>query len=92
MAVIPSRSVDRIAEGVARAPAELTSDVVRMRYSLGEDWSGGDAVLFRVLLKDASIERSRLRQVARHVTDTIFRAAGPQELGLQAYFNFSHRV
>ncbi|MBY0508122.1 MAG: hypothetical protein K2X03_29685 [Bryobacteraceae bacterium] len=78
----------RIADGVESAAAALSSDVVRIRYNLGEDWSGESAVFFRVLLKDASTKRPNLRVVARRVSDTIFREVGPQELGLQAYFNF----
>jgi len=79
---------ERIAQGVANAISELAPDVVRIRYSLGEDWSGEDAVFFRVLLDDSASERSHLREVARRVAATIFREVQPTELGLQAYFNF----
>jgi hypothetical protein len=78
----------RIKEGVAKATAALASDVVRIRYDLGEDWSGEGAVFFRVLLKDSASKRPQLRKVARRVAARISSEVQPQELGLQAYFNF----
>ena len=79
---------DSIANGVKKASAKLASDVVRIRYNLGEDWSGDFAVFFRVVLKDSASKRPLLREVARRVTDLILGEVQPQELGLQAYFNF----
>ncbi len=90
MPVVPSGFVhqQRIAQGVARATDALSREVVRIRYDLGEDWSGDGAVFFRVLLKDSASERPHLREVARRVAAKIFHEVQPQELGLQAYFNF----
>ncbi len=79
---------DRIAQGVAKASDALAPDVVRIRYELGEDWSGDSAVFFRVLLTDSASKRSHLREVARRVSAEIFRDVQPSQLGLQAYFNF----
>ncbi|MCC6368020.1 MAG: hypothetical protein IT165_31230 [Bryobacterales bacterium] len=78
----------RIDQGVTSAARALAPDVVRIRYSFGEDWSGSDAIFFRVLLSDEASRRDRLRAVAREVTSTVFREVAPDELGLQAYFNF----
>ncbi len=88
--MVPSGFVhqERIAQGVAKATAALASDVVRIRYDLGEDWSGEGAVFFRVLLRDSAGARPQLRQVARRVAEKIFSEVQPQELGLRAYFNF----
>jgi hypothetical protein len=81
-------SQKRIARGVANAATELTGEVVRIRYNLGEDWSGDDAVFFRVVLQDSASQRPRLREVTRRIAETISREVQPTELGLQAYFNF----
>jgi hypothetical protein len=78
----------RIDQGVTSAAKALAPDVVRIRYSFGEDWSGADAIFFRVLLSDDASRRDRLREVARKVTSTVFREVAPDELGLEAYFNF----
>lgn len=79
---------ERVANGVDKASASLASDVVRIRYNLGEDWSGEGAVFFRVVLKDSSSKRARLREVSRRVSELIFQEVQPQAIGLQAYFNF----
>ena len=90
MAIVTSSFVnqDTIAHRVADATAKLPPDVVRIRYNLGQDWSGESAVFFRVLIKDSSGNMPRLSEVARDVRDTMYREVRPYELGLQAYFNF----
>jgi hypothetical protein len=77
-----------IAEGVARAARVLAPEVVRIRYSFEDDWSGNEAVFFRVVLKDSASKRAHLREVARRVAAIIAREVQPSNLGLQAYFNF----
>lgn len=78
----------RIDQGLSTATKTLSPDVVHIRYSLGEDWSGAGAVFFRVILSDQASKRANLRQVARRVSGTVLNAVQPEELGLQAYFNF----
>lgn len=90
MAIFPSALLhqDEIAHGIETAAAALSSDVVRIRYEIGKDWSGDDAIFFRVLLRDSASKRSGLRAVARRASATITNEVQPGELGLQAYFNF----
>jgi hypothetical protein len=90
MAIVPSGVVhqQRIAKGVAKAAKLLTPQVVNIRYSFDEDWSGAGAIFFRVVLSDQASSRSHLHAVARKVRSTIFNEVKPDELGLQAYFNF----
>ena len=90
VAVVPGSYVNqqRIDLGLQKASAALSPDVVRIRYTLGEDWSGEDAVFFRVVLKDSASERSQLRTVARRVEETVVREVQPRGMGLEAYFNF----
>jgi hypothetical protein len=78
----------QIDEGVRKAVSALNRKVVRIRYNLGEDWSGGAAVFFRVLLKDAVSKRPSLRDVAREVAEMVAREVRPSELGLEVYYNF----
>ncbi len=90
MPIVPSSFVHqaRIAEGVEKARASLAGDVVRIRYELGENWTGEDAIFFRVLLKDSASQRPKLREIARRVSANVLQEVRPQELGLQAYFSF----
>lgn len=90
VAVTSSRFVNeqRIDEGLRTAFSALESDVVRIRYSVDENWAGEPAVYFRVVLTDLASKRARLREVARRVRETVFREVRPDELGLEAYFFF----
>ena len=78
----------KIEKAVARSAKSLAPDVVRIRYNLGEDWSGSGAVFFRVVLSDNASRPSHLREIATRVKSTVFNAVKPDELGLEAYFNF----
>lgn len=79
---------ERITQGLENATNALAPDVVRIRYDLTEDWTGNDAVFFRVLLKDSASRRPGLRDVARRVIAKVSSEVQPSELGLEAYFNF----
>lgn len=52
MAIVPNGFVHQqhIADGVRRAEARLAPDVIRIRFSLGAEWSGAEAIFFRVVL------------------------------------------
>lgn len=88
--VTPSEFVhqERIESAVAKASQALAPDVIRIRYNLGQDWSGSAAVFFRIVLSDDASRRERLRVKAQEVASTIFNQVRPDELGLQAYFNY----
>ena len=88
--IVPSGFVHQglIDTGVAKASNALAPDVLRSRYSLGEDWSGSAAVFFRVILLDNASLRKHLREAAQRVTSTVFNEVRPDELGLQVHFTF----
>ena len=88
--IVPSGFVHQglIDTGVAKASNALAPDVLRSRYSLGEDWSGSAAVFFRVILLDNASLRKHLREAAQRATSTVFNEVRPDELGLQVYFTF----
>jgi len=52
---------------VASAGGKLGRDVVRLRHSVRENWSGDPAVYFLVLLTDSASKPPRLHKVAKQV-------------------------
>jgi hypothetical protein len=55
-----------IESAIHEVERKLTPEVVRIRYEIGEDWSGQWAIFFRVVLTDDAA-RHRLRDVATKV-------------------------
>ena len=90
MPIAPNMFVHQteIAAAVELAEQELAPDVVRIRFNLGEDWSGDPAVFFRVVLSDDASRMGRLREMGRRVQRVLAERARPEELGLLAYFNY----
>jgi hypothetical protein len=90
MPMVPSGFVNQavIADAVKRAASELRPDVLRIRYSLGEDWSGDPAVFFRIVLADKASEPIRLMQVTQRVAKKLVAEVKPEALGLLPYFNY----
>ncbi|HYL36361.1 MAG TPA: hypothetical protein VEV17_10650 [Bryobacteraceae bacterium] len=62
-------------------------DVVRIRYEIGEDWSGQWAIFFRVVLSDDAAKR-RLREVAGKVVWGLARRLDFPAMGVFPYHNF----
>jgi hypothetical protein len=56
----------KIEAEVRAVEAVLRPDIVRIRYEIGEDWSGQWAIFFRVVLSDDAAKH-RLREVATNV-------------------------
>lgn len=74
---------------MATAERLLAPDVIRIRYTMGEDWSGEPAIYFRVLLSDPASDPTRLGAVTRNVQEVIERDVDPLNTwGLFPYFNF----
>ena len=88
--IIPRGLVDQrqIQAGVATAAKGLRPDVVRIRYDVGEDWSGEPSLFFRVVLSDGASAEKRLYSNVQRITAAVLDAVKPEELGLHAYFNF----
>lgn len=84
---------EQLAVEVAEIERQLRPDVVRIRFSVEEDWSGETAVFFRVVLSDeACSTMERLREVGDRVQDTIWRQLDPQEQwGVWPHFNYRSR-
>lgn len=90
MPLVPSGFVRQadIAEVAERVAEELRPDVLRIRCSVGEDWSGDPAVFFRIVLSDNASKPGRLSGVTRRVTEKLVSAVQPAELGLLPYYNY----
>jgi hypothetical protein len=72
---------------IQRVQQAVGSDVVRIRYEIGEDWSGQWAIFFRVVLTDDAARR-RLRDVATKVVWELARQLDFPGIGVFPYHNF----
>jgi hypothetical protein len=80
---------EQIAAGIASVEQKLAPDVVRIRYTIGDDWSGEQAVFFRILLSDAASRPDRLREVTSRVRALITQQVDPlNSWGLIPYLKF----
>lgn len=79
----------QIAAAIAQVEKMLAPDVVRIRYTVGTDWSGEEAVHFRILLSDAASKPRRLREVTSRVSTVIYQQIDPlNSWGLVPYLRF----
>jgi hypothetical protein len=76
-----------IEAAIARVQQSIGQDVVRIRYEIGEDWSGQWAIFFRILLTDDAA-RLRLRDVATRVVWELARQLDFPAMGVFPYHNF----
>ena len=58
--VNPADLVDRVAK---RAAKRFRPDVIRIRYSIGEDWFGDPSIFFRILLSSGASRFENLGKV-----------------------------
>ena len=74
---------------VRDAISALGPDVIHVRYTLGQDWSGDYSIFFRILLADrASKEDQLLRVTTRVANDIVQRLEPVEQWGLLPYFDF----
>ena len=67
----------------------LGSDVVTLRYTLGQDWSGEPAIFFRVVLSERASRRDQLRSSTNQIENAIMQGLQPlEEWGGLPYFSF----
>jgi hypothetical protein len=76
-----------IEAAIARVQQSVGPDVVRIRYEIGEDWSGQWAIFFRVVLTDDAA-RSRLRDVATRIVWGLAKELDLPGMGVFPYHNF----
>jgi hypothetical protein len=68
----------------------LGPEVVRVRWNIGDDWSGDPALYFRVVLADSvAVDRKTFIDAAERVRETFFEKLQPLEnWGLFPHVNF----
>jgi hypothetical protein len=80
---------DQFAAAVAEVERQLHPNVVYIRHSLGNDWTGEPAVFFKVLLSDAASNRDQLLSVANQIEDALVWQIEPlEQWGVLPYFNY----
>lgn len=90
---IPTRYIDttEVEKAVDQVIKTLGPEVVRVRYNIGEDWTGDPALYFRVVLADSAIDLRNLANVSE-VTNRVsaaFEQLKPLEnWGLFPHFRF----
>ena len=71
------------------ALAPYPSGVVKVRYSVDNDWSGDPAIFFWITLSDEVARREVLSQTSRRIMDFITQRLDPiGQWGLIPYFSF----
>jgi len=76
-----ARKVDAVAKGLA-------PDVVRIRFSIDQDWSGDWSIFFRIVLSDRASREARLSETTERATARLSEELNLAESDLFAYFNF----
>jgi hypothetical protein len=76
-----------IEAAIARVQQSIGPDVVRIRYEIGEDWSGQWAIFFRIVLNDDAARR-RLRDVATRIVSGLAQQLDFPSMGVFPYHNF----
>jgi hypothetical protein len=72
---------------IQRVQQIVGSDLVRIRYEIGEDWSGQWAIFFRIVLTDDAARR-RLRETATKIEWGLARELDFPGMGVSPYHNF----
>jgi len=76
-----------IAAAIGRVQQSIGTDVVRIRYEIGEDWSGQWAIFFRIVLTDDAA-RNRLREIRTSVVRGLAQQLDFPGMGVFPYHNF----
>jgi len=71
---------------------ELSPSVKKIRFDIGQDWSGQWAIFFHVLLSDDASEPKNLREIAPRVVWRMSARLDLPGLGLFPYFNFRSKA
>lgn len=83
-AVTRQQEIDAAISAVQKS---IGPDLVRIRYEIGEDWSGRWAIFFRIVLTDEAA-RQRLGDVMWKVVGGLAQHLDFPGMGVMAYHNF----
>jgi len=76
-----------IEAAIVHVQQSVGPDVVRIRYEIGEDWSGQWAIFFRIVLTDDAA-RNRLREIRTSVVRGLAQQLDFPGMGVFPYHNF----
>jgi hypothetical protein len=80
--------IGRIVHEVAK---KFAPDVQWIRYSIDSDWSGDQAIFFRIMLSDEAARRSRIRPLTRRVEAALAEQVDPVAHDYLFYYNYRSR-
>ena len=80
--IVPESKVNAAITDVYRQ----MQDVRRIRFDIGTDWSGDDAVFFRILISDEAA-RTRLRETMAKVVGLLESILNLETMGFHVYHN-----
>jgi hypothetical protein len=76
-------------EVIAELKPTLGPDVVRLKYTLGQDWSGEPAIFFQIVLSDRASRRDKLHDATNQIENEIMQRLQPlEEWGVLPYFSY----
>jgi hypothetical protein len=75
-----------IKAAITRVCQELAPDVKRILFNFGSDWSGDDAVYFRILISDDAAN-TRLRETMKKAISMLESSLDLWQLGFFVYYN-----
>ncbi len=78
----------RLENDLPAIEAKLRPAVVRIRYSVGDDWSGDPSIFFRVVISDSATQGAALAEVTGSVRARLFDDLGLGGMDYIPYFNF----
>lgn len=85
-AVLQRPQLDQVIDGIRES---LGPDVVRLRYDLGEDWTGESAIFFHIVISDEASRRERLLTSTRQIESVIVQQLEPlQQWDVLPYFSY----
>lgn len=80
---------EQLAAAIAGVERQLGPGVVRLRYTVGINWSDEPAIFFRALLSDEASQPEMLHDVATMVRERIEERIDPRNSwGLVPYYSF----
>jgi hypothetical protein len=89
---VPTGFISRteVEKAIDQVIAKLGPEVVRVRYNIGEDWTGDPALYFRVVLADsAAVDQKIFVDTAERVRATVWEQLQSLEnWGLFPHFRF----
>ena len=79
----------QFAAAVAEVERQLVPDVLRIRFTLDEDWTGDPAVHFRILLPDDVVEFGKILPATRKIQEAIEGNIEPfEQWGVWPYYDY----